>query len=49
MTNRPGRIDTHHRVVPPDLHVIAHAGHWTQIEQPTRFRAPVRGFLGTGL
>jgi 2-hydroxymuconate-semialdehyde hydrolase len=28
-----------------DLHVIAHAGHWTQIEQPKRFRALVRAFI----
>ena len=32
-----------------DLHVVAHAGHWTQIEQPRRFRALVRGFLGAEL
>ena len=32
-----------------DMHVIAHAGHWTQIEQPKRFRAHVRGFIGGDL
>lgn len=28
-----------------DLHVIAHCGHWTQIEQPERFQSLVLGFL----
>ena len=32
-----------------DMHVIAHAGHWTQIEQPRRFRALVRGFVSGDL
>jgi 2-hydroxymuconate-semialdehyde hydrolase len=29
-----------------DLHVLARAGHWAQIEQPERFRMLVRGFVG---
>jgi pimeloyl-ACP methyl ester carboxylesterase len=29
-----------------DLHVLARAGHWAQVEQPERFRSLVRGFVG---
>jgi 2-hydroxymuconate-semialdehyde hydrolase len=32
-----------------DLHVIAHCGHWTQIEQPKRFRALVDAFMSEGM